>query len=432
LLSLLLAPAVANAQNPCVTAGDLAAEARFAQSDSGLSGTGRTGSDDSGIGGTGISIAATGADESGIGGSGYTGGDESGLGGTGYTDGDESGIGGTGIFGTITGFGSICVNGFRIRYDDATPIVVDGAPASSEALAIGQVVAVHAAGQGVELDATSVAIHSALTGPITSLDHKAGRLTVMGQRVIAPSDFSRATHGLAVGSRVSVSGLRTSNGDVVATLIAPVAGDRPDSISGIAVAAEGGALTVGGIPIPLPLPQREQAHDGAEFEAGQFIRLTGGWDPERKRLQTSAATTQPLLRPDVARLSIEGYMDSRPGGSEVRMLGFKLDRPSLKRALPRLDRAQRVQVSGRRDSLGRLHVERLEVVDRPSVRPDVKPEIERPRPPEIDKRVRPEVRLDNIRPTRPDLPERPPRITRPKIDRVQKIERVTDRIKISD
>ena len=71
----------------------------------GIGGTGFSGQDDGrGLGGTGR--AAT--DE------------ERGLGGTGHgpDDDDDRGIGGTGFIGPITGFGSICVNGERIRFDE--------------------------------------------------------------------------------------------------------------------------------------------------------------------------------------------------------------------------------------------------------------------------------------------------------------------------
>ncbi|MBW2294753.1 MAG: hypothetical protein JRG94_20940 [Deltaproteobacteria bacterium] len=122
---MMIAGLSARAQNPCAVPEGSASEVQLAQSDSGLSGTGRAGGDESGLGGTGL----RGSEESGIGGTGYSGGDG---------DEEESGIGGTGVFGTITAFGSICVNGLRIHYDDETPITLDGKASTTGALAIGQ------------------------------------------------------------------------------------------------------------------------------------------------------------------------------------------------------------------------------------------------------------------------------------------------------
>ena len=70
-----------------------------------------------------------------------------GIGGTGKQLASESGLGGTGkqpvgILGTITGFGSIFVNGIEIEYDENTPFSIDGKPSPVQQLAIGDVVEV--------------------------------------------------------------------------------------------------------------------------------------------------------------------------------------------------------------------------------------------------------------------------------------------------
>ncbi|UUZ77687.1 DUF5666 domain-containing protein [Polaromonas sp. P1(28)-13] len=76
------------------------------------------------------------------------------LGGTGIS---EGGIGGTGIVGVITGFASICVNGVEVHFDAGTPVSDNGQPGSARQLAVGQVVAVRAAGAGAEVSARNIA-----------------------------------------------------------------------------------------------------------------------------------------------------------------------------------------------------------------------------------------------------------------------------------
>lgn len=394
---MMIAGLSARAQNPCAMPEGSPSELHLAQSDSGLSGTGRVGGDESGIGGTG-----------------YSGGDG---------DEEESGIGGTGVFGTITAFGSICVNGLRIHYDDETPITLDGKASTTGALAIGQVVAVEAAQRGGELSAARVSILSALTGPITHLDYTAGaasRLSVMGQHVIVPDDFSRERYAFALGSRVSVSGLRRGDGVVVATRIVRVEADRRDSVSGIAHWVEPGMLAVGGIHIPLD-PQVDPAGpERSEIKDGQFVQIFGGFRAEDSLLKASDLSTTSLLDRGARELSIEGYVRRLSGDERLWLAGVELDRPSLERAADRPKLVQRLRVSGHRDVSGRLRVERVRAVERPSIGRD----FDRSRPTKPQKRTKTPKSSD--RPPRPKRPavDRPPRLERPqKPDRPTTIDR---------
>ncbi len=70
---------------------------------------------------------------------------------------DVAGVssGGTGSFtsGTITGLGSVIVNGIRYEYDDTVSVTIDGTPSTAAALQLGMVVRI----QG-----------SAITAPVTT------------------------------------------------------------------------------------------------------------------------------------------------------------------------------------------------------------------------------------------------------------------------
>ena len=97
-----------------------------------------------GIGGTGLKPVR----EEGMGGTGHF--DvQDGIGGTGYSE----GLGGTGapvvsnrvrVVGVITGFASICVNVLEIQVAPETRLLIDGSPASVDALRVGQIVSVEA------------------------------------------------------------------------------------------------------------------------------------------------------------------------------------------------------------------------------------------------------------------------------------------------
>lgn len=171
-----------------------------------------------GIGGAGApvergGIGGTGAPELAVGGIGGTGAPQLAAGGIGGT-GSPVALGETaGVVGTITAFGSICVNGLRVQYDDRTPITSDGVPTSAGTLAIGQVVAVEAAGTPRGLIAGKVAILHAVVGPVSQVD--ARNVLVMGQRVRLPE----GTVAPAPGRTVRVSGLRNADGEIIATRV---------------------------------------------------------------------------------------------------------------------------------------------------------------------------------------------------------------------
>lgn len=162
--------------------------------------------------------------------------DPGGIGGTGI---DGGGIGGTGqraeaevgVLGVVTGFASICVNGIEVHYDAATPVSLNGAPASAGALAIGQVVAVQAVGSGTQARARAIDIVDAAVGPVSGVEAGGTLLQVHGQRVRVQAQtllggaLTREQLAAAGGQTVRVSGLRAPDGAIVATRIEPAAGD---------------------------------------------------------------------------------------------------------------------------------------------------------------------------------------------------------------
>ncbi len=146
-----------------------------------------------------------------------------GIGGTGRPAGAakqaDRGIGGTGIVGVITGFGSVCVAGRELAYDDAVPVRLDGAPVSSAALRAGQLAAVEAAGPHDALRALGISVRHEVSGPVEAVDGD-GALRVAGQRV-AVTEQARAASEAATTARpgewVAVSGLRRADDTIQAT-----------------------------------------------------------------------------------------------------------------------------------------------------------------------------------------------------------------------
>jgi len=130
------------------------------------------------------------------------------------------GTGGTGTYaaGTISGFGSIIVNG--VRFDDSSASVLDDddAARSRDELKLGMTVAIdsdaiRSEASGRSATASRIRIGSELAGPVSAVDSGAGILGVLGQtvRVNALTVFDdRIAGGLAgitVGRTVEVFAL---------------------------------------------------------------------------------------------------------------------------------------------------------------------------------------------------------------------------------
>ena len=198
-----------------------------ATTDRGLGGTGQMA--DRGLGGTGKMA------DRGLGGTGQMA--DRGLGGTGKMA--DRGLGGTGIVGTITGFASVCVNGVEVAFDEAAPVLVDGARQTTDALLAGQVAVIAAEPSANGLRARSVAVRHEVTGPVQSVGPDG--LVVAGQRV------RTGKAAPAVGSWVSVSGLRDPEGTIHASRIDPAApGVITVTVSG-PLERDGGTVRIGAL-----------------------------------------------------------------------------------------------------------------------------------------------------------------------------------------
>lgn len=154
-----------------------------------------------------------------------------GGGGGGGSGGGSGGIDRGGIVtavGTITGFGSVHVNGVRYVTNSSTVYTLDANPGQESDLRVGQVVRVEGAIEkdGVTGTATRITYNDEVEGPVQSIDLAGSSLVVLGRTVTVSARTSyddtispRSLEGLTVGDRVEVSGFVATNGVVEATRI---------------------------------------------------------------------------------------------------------------------------------------------------------------------------------------------------------------------
>jgi len=132
-------------------------------------------------------------------------------------------------FGSITGFGSIIVNG--VRYDTSSAsFTIDDSPGSEAELQVGDIVLIRGtlSSTGTTGTATSVTFGDNVEGPIEagSINLTIGTLVVLGQmiRTNAGTSFDNSIPGASLtglvdGDIIEVSGFVNADGDILATRI---------------------------------------------------------------------------------------------------------------------------------------------------------------------------------------------------------------------
>lgn len=197
----------------------------------------------------GLVLAACG----GGGGGGASGGD---------SGGQSAGIDGTGIgsgrtvvaAGTVTGFGSVFVNGVRFETSSAN-FVIDGDIGTEDDLDVGDVVVVRGTfddDSEISGTASEIVFDDLVEGPIEagSIDLVSGVFVVLGQTVVVSADTSfddsiqlRSLEGLSDGDVIEVSGFRGSDGTIQATRIELKLAGQEFELTGIVVNLDAAAFT---------------------------------------------------------------------------------------------------------------------------------------------------------------------------------------------
>ncbi len=171
--------------------------------------------------------------------------------------GSDAGIQGSGrnlaivAYGPITAFGSIVVDDVEYTIDNAS-ISVNGQPATTSQLEVGQIVTVQGVQNagGTTGTAASVSFNADVMGPIGRLDIAGRTMTVLGQTVQLESDTvfgagiqGDSLAGLQAGIAVEVSAFEDASGNLHASRIDLLPGDAPLQVKGTVQALDAAAQT---------------------------------------------------------------------------------------------------------------------------------------------------------------------------------------------
>lgn len=184
--------------------------------------------------------------------------------------------------GTITGFGSIVVNGIRFDTNGAT-IEIDGVPGSEGDLAVGDVVVVQGTIEedGSAARAVSVSFGDLVEGPVASIDSTAGTIIVLGQLVVIDADTSfddsiapASIDGIAIGDVVEISGFFLADGRISATRIEKKLPGGQFEVTGIVTNPGADTFQINDLVVDFKSAQLDDFPTGAP-EAGQLVEAKG-------------------------------------------------------------------------------------------------------------------------------------------------------------
>jgi hypothetical protein len=264
-----------------------------------------------------------------------------------------AGIGGSGFIssGTISGFGSVFVNGVEFEVDSAT-FDIDGNPDGVESdLAIGMVVQVNGTinDDGVTGTATSISFDEELQGPVsavgaTDADGIKRSLTILGLTVII--DSSSTTFDIdndsipastvfdfdtiVVNNNVEVSGFFDTNGDLQATRIELKDIDFDSSnvieVEGIITGLSGTTFSLdnfGSLMINAATASLDDLPNG--LEDGQLVEVKGNLDAGATTLTATRVEGEDNSADDTDEFELEGIITDYVNDSNFKIGGITVD-----------------------------------------------------------------------------------------------------------
>jgi len=184
--------------------------------------------------------------------------------------------------GTITGFGSVIVNGVTYDTSSAT-FSIDGSDGMQSDLAVGDVIVLRGTinDDGTSPTAASVTFDDAVEGPISAIDSDTQTFTVLGQLVRIDADTSfddsistASLDGLSVDDVVEVSGFFLADGSISATRIElkPAGGEL--EVTGIVADVAGTTFNINDLVVDFGSAMINNFPGGAP-ENGQRVEAKG-------------------------------------------------------------------------------------------------------------------------------------------------------------
>ena len=264
--------------------------------------------------------------------------------------GNLAGIGGSGYVssGSVSGFGSVFVNGVEFETDSAT-FDVDGVPGTQDDLDIGMVVRVNGTinEDGTTGTATHISFDEELQGPVSAVnpvgnDGVKKSLSILGVTVIIDSSSTTfdidsdnvppATifdfDTIAVSNNVEVSGFIDTNGDIQATRIElqDITFDTNNSIvevEGTISGLSGTTFSLGSLTVNASTATLDDLPNGLENDV--LVEVKGTLDATLTTLTASKVEAEDNSIDDTEEFELEGIITDYVDDSNFKIDGITVD-----------------------------------------------------------------------------------------------------------
>jgi hypothetical protein len=232
--------------------------------------------------------------------------------------------------GTITGFGSVIVNGQTFNTNNAT-FTIDGSPGVQSDLAVGDVVLIEGTiTSGGAPVASSVTFDDAVEGPISSIDLAAQTLTVLGQlvRIDAATSFDdgispNSLEALTVGEIVEVSGFLLADGSIGATRIERKVPGGELELTGAVGNAGAATFEINGFVVDYSAAMLSNFPNGAP-ENGQRVEAKGDLLVNGVLVATAVEFKGDDFGDDGDEAEVEGYITVFNSASDFAVEGVRI------------------------------------------------------------------------------------------------------------
>lgn len=276
-----------------------------------------------------------------------------------FVGGDLAGIGGSGFIssGTVTGFGSVFVNGVEYETDLST-FSIEGEDGSQQDLRIGMVVQVSGSvnADGITGTANSIQYANELQGPVANIQDLSATeksFTIMGQTVIvtqADTGYEGVGFGsLEEGNVVEVSGFYDQNAVLQASYIELKSLTFNEfsevEIKGLITELSGTTFTVQGIAIDASSVSVLDGFDNG-LQNNLLVEVKGTYAVASETLLATEIEAQDSFFENADEVEIEGYVTNFVSISDFYVNGIPVNASSINSTSLQLNDGMRIEIEG--------------------------------------------------------------------------------------
>ena len=274
--------------------------------------------------------------------------------------GDTAGIGGSGFIssGTVTGFGSVFVNG--VEFETGSAIFdIEDANLSESDLRIGMVVQVEGTvnPDGITGTATGIQYSDDIEGPISAISENADftekTLTILGQKVIisaADTAYDGVTYAaITQGDVIEVSGFYDQNSDLRASYIELKPATNTVEVKGLITSLSGTNFIIQGVNVNAGAANLSDLSTG--LQEGVLVEVKGTYDSGTNTIAATEVDAESNdLSDEADEVELEGLITRYVSNDDFDINGIEINTVTASAIFtptaPTLKEGDKVEVKG--------------------------------------------------------------------------------------